>query len=152
MAETSPELSGPNLADGIPLADLADGGMVVGHADGKPILLVRKGPDLFAIDAQCTHYNGPLGEGIVVDETVRCPWHHACFDLRTGEALHAPALSPVGCWSVEQRGGKIYVGEKLPQPKPRPRGKPADQAPRRIVIVGGGGPGFSAGEILRRVG
>ena len=150
MAEAAAEPGGPDLVEGVALADLADGGKLVGHAGGKPILLVRRGNDVFAVGAQCTHYNGPLGDGLVVGDTVRCPWHHACFDLRTGEALRAPALSPVACWRVEQRDGKIFVREKLAQPKPESRGKPAVRAPDRIVIVGGGAAGFAAAEMLRR--
>ena len=152
MAEGPAELSGPDLAEGVALADLADGGKLVGHAGGEPILLVRRGREVLAVGAQCTHYNGPLVEGLVVGDTVRCPWHHACFDLRTGEALRAPALSPVACWSVEQRDGKIFVGKKLAQPKPEPHGKPTGAAPDRIVIVGGGAAGFAAIEMLRREG
>src|SRR5262249_44214900 len=76
--------------------------------------------------------------------------HHACFDLRTGEALRAPSLSPVACWRVEQRDGKIFVRQKLPQQKPEPR-KPEASAPDRMVIVGGGAAGFAAAEMLRRV-
>jgi nitrite reductase/ring-hydroxylating ferredoxin subunit len=151
MAEASTEPSGPDLTQGIALAELADGGKLVGHSGGKPILLVRRGNEVFAVGAQCTHYNGPLGDGLVVGDTVRCPWHHACFDLRTGEALRAPALSPVACWRVEQRDGKIFVREKLPQQKPEPRGKPEASAPDRIVIVGGGAAGFAAAEMFRRV-
>jgi NADPH-dependent 2,4-dienoyl-CoA reductase/sulfur reductase-like enzyme/nitrite reductase/ring-hydroxylating ferredoxin subunit len=151
MAEASAEPTGPDLAEGVALADLADGGRLVGHAGSEPILLVRRGKDVFAVGAQCTHYNGPLGDGLVVGDTVRCPWHHACFDLRTGEALRAPALRPVTCWRVEQRGGKIFVREKLQQPKAEPRGKQAGGAPDRIVIVGGGAAGFAAAEMLRRV-
>jgi nitrite reductase/ring-hydroxylating ferredoxin subunit len=151
MAEAAAEPSGPDLAEGVALADLADGGKLVGHAGGKSILLVRSGKDVFAVGAQCTHYNGPLGDGLVVGDTVRCPWHHACFDLRTGEALRAPALSPVACWRVEQRDGKIFVREKLKQQKREPRGKLPVSAPDRIVIVGGGAAGFAAAEMLRRV-
>ena len=150
MAEAAAEPSGPDLAEGVALADLADGSKLVGHAGGKPILLVRSGKDVFAVGAQCTHYNGPLGDGLVVGDTVRCPWHHACFDLRTGEALRAPALSPVAYWKVEQRDGKIFVREKLKQQKPEPRGKSPASAPDRIVIVGGGAAGFAAAEMLRR--
>src|SRR3984957_17844936 len=107
---------GPDLAQGIALAELPDGGKLVGHVGQDPVLLVRRGADIFAIGAQCTHYNGPLAEGLVVDDTVRCPWHHACFDLRTGEALRAPALGPVDTWRVEQRDGKIFVREKRARP------------------------------------
>ena len=151
MAEAAAEPSGPDLTQGVALAELTDGGKLVGHAGGEPILLVRSGREIFAVGAQCTHYNGPLGDGLVVGDTVHCPWHHACFDLRSGEALRAPALSPIACWSVEQRDGRIFVGEKRAQPKPEPRGKPATAAPDRIVIVGGGAAGFAAAEMLRRV-
>jgi NADPH-dependent 2,4-dienoyl-CoA reductase/sulfur reductase-like enzyme/nitrite reductase/ring-hydroxylating ferredoxin subunit len=151
MAQDQTERSGPDLTQGIPFAELADGQKLVGHAGGEPILLVRHGHEIFAVGAQCTHYNGPLGEGLVVGHTVRCPWHHACFSLRTGEAVRAPALSPVACWSVEQRDGKIFVSEKRKQPKPEQPGKRVGDAPDRIVIVGGGAAGFAAAEMLRRL-
>jgi apoptosis-inducing factor 3 len=107
------KLNGPDLSQSIPLADIADGGMLLGHVSGEPVLLARRGQELFAIGAECTHYHGPLAEGVFVEEIVRCPWHHACFSLRTGEPLRAPALNPVSCWRVEQRDGTVYVREKV---------------------------------------
>ena len=98
--------------------------------------------------AHCTHYHAPLADGIVTGNLIRCPWHHACFDFRTGEAVRAPALSPLDCWSVEERGGKIFVREKKEQPKVRERRPGA--APEKIVIIGGGAAGFAAAEMLRR--
>jgi apoptosis-inducing factor 3 len=149
MAQDKAAMIGPDLAQGIALAELADGGKLVGHARGEQVLLVRRGTQIFAIGAECTHYHGPLVDGIVVDDTVRCPWHHACFDLRTGEALRAPAFDPVACWSVEQRDGKIFVREKRERPATAPRGKIPGKEPERIVIVGGGAAGFAAAERLR---
>src|SRR5688572_4897292 len=105
MSEAAP-LDGPDLLKGVPLSDISDGGMLAGHAHGQPVLLVREGHEVFAISATCTHYGAPLAEGIVVDDTVRCPWHHACFNIRTGEAVRAPALKPVDAYKVERDGDR----------------------------------------------
>src|SRR5262245_24879276 len=100
------ELSGPDLTKGVALEDVPHGGMLLGHANGEAVMLVRPegSEDVFAIGATCTHYSGPLAEGLLVDTQVHCPWHHACFDVRTGKALAAPALNPVPCFAVERRG------------------------------------------------
>ena len=150
MAQDETNPTGPDLSRGIPIDQLADGKMLAGHVGEEDVLLVRWGHDIFAVGAHCTHYHGPLADGLVVGETVRCPWHHACFDFRTGEALEAPALSPIACWPVEQRDGNIWVSEKHEQPQPKPRGKITGSAPEKIVIVGGGAAGFAAAEMLRR--
>src|SRR5437870_8275836 len=134
------QLTGPDLKQGISIDELADGAMLGGHADGEAVLLVRRGGDIHAIGGTCTHYGGPLAEGLLVGDTVRCPWHHACFSLQTGEALHAPALSAVARWQVEHRDGRVFVRDK--QGVKEPRGKARTGAPDRIVIVGGGAAGF----------
>jgi apoptosis-inducing factor 3 len=139
--------AGPDLTQGVSLAEIADGGMLLGQVEGEAVVLARRGQELFAIGAECTHYHGPLGEGVLVGETIRCPWHHACFSLRTGEALRAPALNPVSCWRIEQRDGRAYVREKVDA---APRRASAAQGP--IVIIGGGAAGEAAAEMLRREG
>ena len=90
--------TGPDFGAGVDASTLRDGKPVLGHANGEAVLLVRRGDEFLAIGATCTHYGGPLAEGLIDGDEVRCPWHHACFSLRTGEALRAPALSPVACW------------------------------------------------------
>src|SRR5712671_97727 len=150
MAEDQPQATGPDLTQGIALAELPDGGKLVGHVGNEEILLVRRGAEIFAVSAHCTHYHGPLADGILVGDSVRCPWHHACFNLRNGEALRAPALSPLACWSVEQRGGKIFVREQAAKVEPKVRAAPPGAAPEKIVIIGGGAAGFAAAERLRR--
>src|SRR5271165_280279 len=102
MSQEQAPLSGPDLIQGVSPAELADG-KLVGHVGDQEVLLVCAGSEVFAVGAHCTHYHGPLADGLVVGNTVRCPWHHACFDLRTGEAVRAPALSPLTCWRVEHR-------------------------------------------------
>jgi NADPH-dependent 2,4-dienoyl-CoA reductase/sulfur reductase-like enzyme/nitrite reductase/ring-hydroxylating ferredoxin subunit len=151
MAEDKTEENSADFAQGISLDQLPDGGKLVGHFNGEDVLLVRSGDEIFAVSPHCTHYNGPLVEGLMVGDTVRCPWHHACFDLRTGEALRAPGLDPIACWNVEQRGGTISVRGKRERPKPKPRGKTSGE-PDKIVIIGGGAAGFAAAEMLRRRG
>jgi NADPH-dependent 2,4-dienoyl-CoA reductase/sulfur reductase-like enzyme/nitrite reductase/ring-hydroxylating ferredoxin subunit len=126
--------------------------MILGRVGDEEVVLARSGTELFAIRAQCSHYRGPLAEGLMVGDTVRCPWHHACFSLRTGEALRAPALDPIPCWRVERDGDRIFVREKLPAARPTPVSTSARQAPSSIVIVGGGAAGVAAAEMLRREG
>jgi len=144
----------PDFRSGFPLTRLADGGMVLGHVDGEEAILARRGDAVFAVGAHCTHYHGPLAEGLIDGDTVRCPWHHACFSLGTGEALRAPALDPIACWQVERVGDTVFVRDKLPEPSP---GTPqssetARQRPASVVIVGGGAAGLAAADMLRREG
>jgi NADPH-dependent 2,4-dienoyl-CoA reductase/sulfur reductase-like enzyme/nitrite reductase/ring-hydroxylating ferredoxin subunit len=143
--------TGPDLAVGAPAADLPEGGKLVGRAGDEEVLVARIGGALFAVGARCTHYQGPLGEGLIVGDTVQCPWHHARFCLRTGEARGAPAIDPVKRWEVREGDGLIRVlGEAAPAPTPtKPK---AAGGPRRVVIVGGGAAGFAAAEMLRRRG
>ncbi len=149
MAEATSGESGPDLALGIALAELPENGLLAGQVGGEAVLLARSGDGVFAVGAACTHYHGPLAEGLMVGETIRCPWHHACFSLRTGEALRAPALDPLPCYRVEREDGRIFVREKLPREAVKPC--PAASL-RRIAIVGGGAAGNAAAETLRREG
>ena len=151
MAEQS-KPQGPDLAQGVSLDQVADGGMLGGHVGDEAVLIARRGNDLFAIGATCSHYSGPLAEGLMVDDTVRCPWHHACFSLRTGEAIGAPAFNPLSCWRVEKRDGKVFVRDKIEPTRPLAKGTGASDASGRVVIVGGGAAGFAAAEMLRREG
>jgi nitrite reductase/ring-hydroxylating ferredoxin subunit len=143
VSDQQTQLTGPDLSKGIPADSLAEGAALAGHAFGEAVLLVRAGDEFFAVGATCTHYGAPLVEGIVVGETVRCPWHHACFSLRTGEALRAPALDPIACWRVEQEGDRIFVREKVPPAPTAAASISARQLPSSIVIVGGGAAGVA---------
>src|SRR5260370_13102770 len=151
-----------DFRNGFSVGDLPDGGMVLGQVDDEDVVLVRRGDEFFAVGAYCTHYHGPLSDGLVVGDTLRCPWHHACFSLRTGEALRAPALDPISCWRVERVGDKAFVREKLAQPSAKTAvvsqyssSKSSSNSralPTAVVIVGGGGAGLAAADMLRREG
>ncbi|MNB77572.1 3-phenylpropionate/cinnamic acid dioxygenase ferredoxin--NAD(+) reductase component [Pseudomonas fluorescens] len=151
MAQTDTTPSGPDLAKGVPLASVSAAGVLAGHVDGSPVLLVRMDDGLHAVSGLCTHYGAPLADGLVVDDEIRCPWHHACFSLRTGAALRAPAFAALATWRVEIVGETVFVrtGETAARPS-RPRA-PHSQ-PGRIVIIGGGAAGFAAAERLRALG
>ena len=151
MSEENTKLSGPDFTQGVARSTVADGSMLLGHAHGEAVLLARCGYELFAIGAVCTHYGAPLTDGLLVGDTVRCPWHHACFSLRTGEVLRAPALSALPHWRVEQRDGTVYVQEKLVRAGQHVP-PVASHMPRSVVIIGGGAAGNAAAEMLRREG
>lgn len=151
MANQGKRPIGPDLAEGVPIGDLKDGGMISGRVGEEAVLLARVGDEIFATSARCTHYGGPLGKGVLSGETVRCPWHHACFSLRTGEALRAPAIDRIARWRTEVSDERIAVREKLPKAALRAM-KSNSTARDRFVIVGGGAAGFAAAERLRREG
>src|SRR3981081_1396602 len=132
MADEQAPPSGPDLTLGIELSEF-NGETLLGHVGREDVLLVRSGSDIFAIDAHCSHYHGPLAEGLVVGESIRCPWHHACFDLRTGEAARAPALNPLAVWQVEHDGNRMLVRKKREQTKPRVKAEVDDA---RGILVG----------------
>jgi apoptosis-inducing factor 3 len=142
-----------DLTQGIAISGLPDDAIVRGRVGEEEVVVVKRGPDVFAMGAHCTHYHGPLAEGIVVGDTIRCPWHHACFNLHTGEAVRAPALDAVACWRVDRDGGKVFVHEKLPEAAPKRASGAASRGwPDSVVIVGGGAAGLAAADMLRREG
>lgn len=150
MTEQGSAPDGPDLTQGVPSAHVVEGTMVAGHVGDEPVLLVRQRGELFAVGAVCTHYGAPLVSGLLVNDTIRCPWHHACFSLRTGEAIRSPALNNLTCWRVEQHDGRAVVREALPAS--RPPTLTAAGLPESVVIIGGGAAGNSAAETLRREG
>ena len=148
MAEASGDLEGPDFENGCKIDQVADGEMLLGHAFDEQVLVARRGDELFAIGATCTHYGGPLAKGLLVDCTVHCPWHHARFDLRTGEAIAAPALNNVACYKIDKREAQFFVTSKIDEkPVRKPKSSPAS-----VVIVGAGAAGGAAAEMLRREG
>jgi len=148
MSDGAP--AGPDLSAGIPASSVADGAILLGHVGNDPVLVARSDGSLYAIGATCTHYGGPLAEGLLVGDTLRCPWHHACFSLKTGEPLRAPALDRVTCYRVEETAGSIFVRDAVEPPSLYLR--TLSSPPTSIVIIGAGAAGVAAAEMLRRCG
>ncbi len=140
------ELKGPDLSSGVDAASLKEGEPLLGHANGEPVVLVKQGGDVCAVGATCSHYGGPLAEGIVEGGTIRCPWHHARFDLKTGAAAR-PGRDAIPCYRVERAGGLVKVGAKVEQPQNELR-----SGPDNVLIVGAGAAGNACAEELRRLG
>ncbi len=140
----------PDLRAGVEIRDFSDGAIISGRIDSEQAVLVRRGEEFFAVGAECTHYHGALASGLAVGDTIRCPLHHACFSLRSGAALRAPALDPLACWRVERVGSKVFVRERRPAPQPSaPLG---GRVPASVTIIGGGAAGLAAADRLRREG
>jgi apoptosis-inducing factor 3 len=155
MSEQPTPPEGPDLTRGVLADSLTDGAMIAGRVGDEAVLLTRVGDEFLAVGAVCTHYSGPLPEGLMVGDTIRCPWHHACFSLRTGNAIRAPALRPLARWRVERRNQLVVVTEKIEAPDPElgviseSKGR---KKPESVVIVGFGAAGSAAAETLRREG
>jgi nitrite reductase/ring-hydroxylating ferredoxin subunit len=144
------ELSGPDLtADGIPVDEVTAGISRVGHVDGKPVVVVATEDRVYAVGGSCSHYGGPLGDGLCVGAEIRCPWHHAAFDVKTGVAVGAPALNPIPVYETTERDGRIFVTGPTAAPKPK---RTPPSPPESVVIVGAGAGGAAAAEALRRHG
>ena len=147
MGETT-RADGPDLALGIREDALQACTPLSGHVAGEPVLLIRLDDEVHAISGACTHYGAPLHEGLLTGDEIRCPWHHACFSVRTGSVIAEPALQPLSKWRVERRDGSIYVTGREETSAVQTRGATVNA----VVIVGGGAAGTAAVETLRREG
>jgi NADPH-dependent 2,4-dienoyl-CoA reductase/sulfur reductase-like enzyme/nitrite reductase/ring-hydroxylating ferredoxin subunit len=152
MAQSDTPPPGPDLSLGVPLSGLPESGLLAGHVDGAPVLLARLDDGIHAVAGACTHYGGPLAEGLLVGDEIRCPWHHACFSLRTGKALKAPAFAALATWRVDIVGDQVFVREQQEAVEATPDPARTSAHPRRIVIIGGGAAAFAAATRLRDLG
>ncbi|MEO5565897.1 MAG: FAD-dependent oxidoreductase [Luteimonas sp.] len=150
MADDESPPAGPDFANGVPISSIPEDGVLAGHVDGEAVLLARLDDGIHAVGAHCTHYGAPLADGLVVDGEIRCPWHHACFNLRTGEATRAPAFAPLAKWSTETRGDTVFVRTREAETPPT-QSTPGPNS-THILIVGGGAAGYAAALRLRELG
>ncbi len=143
---------GPDFSLGLAMSEIPEEGSVPGRVGDDPVILSRFGGSLFAVGGACSHYGAALADGLFDRETVRCPLHHACFSLRSGAALRAPAFDPLGRWQVEVDSGRVFVRARL-EAAITPASSAAEIAePGSILIIGGGAAGFACADELRRLG
>ena len=79
------------------------------EVDGIPIVVVRCGAQIYAVEDRCTHDGEPLGEAEVESCEIVCPRHGARFCLKTGEALTPPAYEPLRTFNVREESGRVLV-------------------------------------------
>jgi 3-phenylpropionate/trans-cinnamate dioxygenase ferredoxin subunit len=89
--------------------ELQPGERKVVEVGGHYIALFNIGGEFFAIADVCTHDGGPLAEGQLAEHVIECPRHGATFDVRTGEVLSFPAITPVPSYQVKIEGGEVLV-------------------------------------------
>ena len=129
---------------------IPEGGLLAGRVGDDGVLLARGRGRCYAVGRTCPHYGGPLAEGLLVGESIRCPWHHTAFDVRTAELERPPALDDLPCWDVEERNDRVRVTGRT---APRKTGSKArTSAPESVMIIGVGAAGVVAADTLRREG
>ena len=135
MSQSDSPPPGPDLSLGVPLSSVPASGVLAGHVNGEAVLLARLDDGIFAVGGTCTHYGAPLAEGLARNGEIRCPWHHACFSLRSGAALKAPAFAPLATWQVETTGDQVFVRGRTDNAGAKTEAVDSTAHPRRIVTV-----------------
>ncbi|TDZ24994.1 Apoptosis-inducing factor 1 [Colletotrichum orbiculare MAFF 240422] len=127
--------------------------------EGAKVLLVNAGGKIQALGPKCTHYGAPLVKGVLTSSgRLTCPWHGACFNVKTGDVEDAPALDALPVFSVAERDGAVYVSGdensiKGGRRKPNFKCNIVSEAQgERVVVVGGGSGALGAVEGLRNGG
>ena len=134
--------------------EFADGEMKHVSANGAEVLLAHVGGEFHAVGAYCTHYGAPLAEGVLSGDRVVCPWHHACFEITTGDLQEPPAFDALPCYEVKVEKDQVIV--RVPEGRPdrrTPKMTQRDTKDERLfVIVGAGAAGYAAAQTLREDG
>jgi len=130
-----------------------EGAMKEVEVEGHKVLVLRQQGELRAFSGTCTHYGAPLVRGALGDNSIRCPWHGACFSSKTGDIEDFPGLDSLACFRAEEREGKVVVtaGRKelvRGRRELRARGQPCGEE-ETVLVVGGGAAGHTAVETLR---
>uniref|UniRef100_A0A7N8YEC9 Apoptosis inducing factor mitochondria associated 4 n=1 Tax=Mastacembelus armatus TaxID=205130 RepID=A0A7N8YEC9_9TELE len=135
-------------------ADLEDGQMREVTVGDQKVLLVRTQGQYSAVGSQCSHYNAPLVKGALVGDRVRCPFHGACFNVRTGDIEEYPGLDCLPIYRVKVEDGKVYVSiNKKSLTLTKRVKKMCSMVPdikHTVLLVGGGPASLVCAETLRQ--
>ncbi|XP_009583374.1 PREDICTED: apoptosis-inducing factor 3-like [Fulmarus glacialis] len=137
-------------------ADVGDGELRDVMVAGYPVLLVRNKKEFSALGSKCPHYGAPLSKGVLKGERLRCPWHGACFNIKTGDIEEYPSLDCLPCFKVTVEDGKVFVTAKKKDLESSLRMK--DRSKRcllnrdTMLLLGGGVAALVCAETLRQEG
>lgn len=106
---TSPEKLPTEFTPVLSDADLKDGEPVRADHNGTPILLLRRGSQIYALAETCSHLGGPLSEGKLDGDVIQCPWHGSRFSIRDGHVVDGPAVHPQPCLEARIQNGQVEV-------------------------------------------
>lgn len=123
----------------------------VDHGDYK-VLLTNVGGEIYAVESKCSHFGLPLENAALCGHRLRCPFHHACFDVRDGKQLEAPGLDGLATFSTEIRDGEICLAaapDTSAKPSLTTAAIPKDTEHYVYAIVGGGIAAANAVEGIR---
>jgi len=102
-------MTSPQFIRACAVDDVSDPGTLAIELSGTPLVIVKSGGEIYALDEFCTHEEVSLADGEIYDQTVECWLHGSCFDLRTGKPTGPPASKPLATYQVRIDGGDVYV-------------------------------------------
>ncbi|KAK5887691.1 hypothetical protein CesoFtcFv8_016274 [Champsocephalus esox] len=155
LPDSDPEDSSEELTEVVCLeSDLKDGQMMEVEVGNHSVLLTRSEGRYSAIGHQCTHYGAPLSKGFISGNTVRCPWHGACFNIHTGDLEEYPGMDCLPCHKVKIQNKKVYVSinkKTLRQEKRvKSMGALIPGVNQTVLLLGGGAASLICAETLRQ--
>jgi nitrite reductase/ring-hydroxylating ferredoxin subunit len=90
-------------------SELKEGAPVVVEVEEKKVFLLSSEGRIYACGNECSHYHGPLSDGLVVGHVVTCPWHNARFDIRDGQLVAPPGLNGIPSYETKVEDGRVWI-------------------------------------------
>jgi len=138
------------------LSELKDGQMKEVPVEESQILVVKDKEEVYAFGAKCSHLGAPLKSGVFCEGRVRCPWHGACFNAKTGDIEDYPCVDAIHAFPVQVKNDDVIISvpkQSLKTWRRVPKmASPSKEDKRVIAIVGAGPAGLVCAETLRQDG